>query len=184
MPNLVSSHHLVLQPDHRVLLLRDIDCDAGVGATAAIVEAHASVAASSGYGVYVNAVQGFIPLRIEVEVWDSQPGSDPPAGEWTGPVRLQLDCPTGHLQAGDDMGNAMDGIDPPQGPGRYGVAVYHHGRDEALELQRQAESALSTDDRGARADELRELFTGRERYLFRLWWQEPLPVDEDEDDWA
>lgn len=179
MPTPLATHTLVLRPDHLILLLRDIDCDAGTGASAAMTQARATIAASSGYGIYVEAAQDAIPLRVTVETWEADPG--PGAGDgWTGPVALDLDCPTGQLQVGDDMGNAIDGIIAPHGPGRYHVTVHHHGRHQALEHERQVIAALAPGHDADHIDALSAELEGTERYLFRLWWHGPLPDDEDE----
>ncbi|BFU47679.1 hypothetical protein [Krasilnikovia sp. MM14-A1004] len=169
MATLLSSHDLVLRPDHLILQLRDVDCDAGIGAEQAINQTHTSIVASSGYTVYVEAVQNLIAVRVDVEVWDSEPDSRPTTVDWTGPTLVDLDCPTGHLQVGDDMGHAISEILPPQGPGRYHVAFYHHGRDEALQLEQQLTSVLAAPDGGQRLDDMRPNLEGRERYLFRVW---------------
>lgn len=178
MATKLASHSLALRPDHLILMLRDIDCDAGVGISEAVAQARDSIAATSGYAVYVEAAQNFIALRVDVEVWDDAPDIDVPKDAWTGPLILELSCPTGNLQVGDDMGNAISEILPPQGPGLYNVAFYHHGRDEALN---QEQHLLSLDDM-SRLDDVRSGWEGTERYLMQVWWKAPFLEDDLDDD--
>lgn len=175
-----SIHTLLLCPDHLILLLRDIDCDAGVGADTAITQAQQHIAASSGYGIYVEAAQNLITLRITVEAWTAAPTRNPGTG-WSEPIAVELDCPTGQLQAGDDMGNVVDGITAPHGPGRYHVAVHHRGRETAVAHERQLHAAMTAGITGDRLDALRAEREGTEEYLFRLWWHSPLPDDDDDE---
>ena len=181
MPSRHSSHSITLRPDYCTLQLRDIDCDAGVGAHEALDEARRNVAASSGYGIYINARQDSVAVRVDVEVWDSTP--DPvDADGWTGPLAFDLDCPTGQLQVGDNMGNTIAGIDPPQGPGRCTVTVYHQGRDQAADAERTILHVMGSQGAGVEQIEaLQARYAGAERYLLQLWWRSDLPPDDDDD---
>nr|WP_199512160.1 hypothetical protein [Nucisporomicrobium flavum] len=168
MAILHSSHTLTLRPDYCTLLLRDIDCDAGVGASTAMDEARRNVAASSGYGVYISARQNLIAVRVDGQVWDSVPA--PVVGEeWAGPVSVELDCPTRLLQVGDMMGNAIDGINPPPGPGRYTVYVYHRGRERAVQAEDEIHQVMGATGDDEQIDALQARYEGIERYLLRLW---------------
>ena len=178
---LLSRHTLTLRPDYCTLLLRDIDCDAGVGASAALDEARRNVAASSGYGVYINARQNLIAVRVDVQVWDSVP--EPAVGEgWAGPVSVELDCPTGLLLVGDMMGNVIDGIDPPTGAGRYTVSVYHQGRERAAQAEDEIHQVMGSQGDDEQIEALQARYEGIERYLLRLWWHSDLPPDDEDDD--
>ncbi|MEU3454066.1 hypothetical protein ABZ671_10730 [Micromonospora sp. NPDC006766] len=76
MPTRHSRHGLTLRPDYRMVVLRDIYCDAAVGSTAAISEANKNVAASIGYEVYIVVSQDLIEVRADVESWDEAPEDD------------------------------------------------------------------------------------------------------------
>jgi hypothetical protein len=181
MPGLISAHHHLLRPDHLILILRDIDSVPDDGASSAIASAGASIAASSELSVYIETAQNLIPVRMDIEVWDGQPDDDPTTDGWTGPTMLDLACPTGQLLAGDDMGNAIDGIDPPTGPGQYAVAVLHQGRDAALGIQEEILQSMAEAESRTRTDDLQSRHEGLERYLLRVWWLHELNEDDHDD---
>lgn len=181
MTTVISRHRLTLCPDHHIVVLRDIDADADPGAGAAISETHQHIAASSGYGIYVETVQNLIDVRVDVEVCDGEPDDDPVDSGWQGPLRLPLDSETGQLLFGDDMGNAIDGIDPPRGRGRYRVAFYHRGRDFIAEVVRDLLPLMAGPDGDRQLEIMQARHRGAERYLLRLWFSDDLP-DEDPDD--
>ncbi|WP_433270299.1 hypothetical protein ACQPWR_14765 [Micromonospora vinacea] len=181
MPTRHSRHGLSLRPDYRMVVLRDVYCDAAVGSTAAISEASKNVAASTGYEIYIVVRQDLIEVRADVELWDAVPDDDLSAYGWTGPLMFDLDCPTGSLQVGD-MGGAITGIDPPEGPGRYAVALFHRGREQADGARYEILKVMGADgDDGCIADLQRQHY-GIEQYLMRIWWQADLPPDEDDED--
>jgi hypothetical protein len=177
-----SRHVTTFWPDFNIVVLRDIDADADPGASQAITrlnreEADGTVAVSSGYGIYLHAVQNRIPLTAVVEVRREQPASSPEASVWTGPTDLYVDLGTGLAVIGDNMGAGIDGINPPQGAGRYQVEVYHQGRGRIRELLRQFENL----DDPAHQDAFRREHEGAERYLLRLWWNAELPEEDDDE---
>ncbi len=180
MSTVTSRHHHSLRPDHLILVLRDVDSVPDEAAATAITEAQRHIAASTGYGVYIETVQNLIDVRVDVEVWDGTPDENPP-GDWAGPMTFELDCPTGELLVGDDMGSAVDGINPPSGPGRYAVAVFSQGRTLITQAERDVLHALRAPDGQDRVTDLRTRHEGLERYLLRLWWQQELPDDSDDD---
>jgi len=64
----LSTHGLTLRPEYRMVVLRDVDCDAGVGRNDAISEAHRNVAAGTGYEVMTVVGQDLIEVRADVEI--------------------------------------------------------------------------------------------------------------------
>jgi hypothetical protein len=68
-----------------------------------------------------------------------------------------------------------------QGPGRYRVAFYHHGREEALDQEGEVLAAMGPGTPWDEIDKLCAAREGTERYLFRLWWLAPLPEDDETD---
>ncbi|WP_140157999.1 hypothetical protein [Micromonospora sp. NBS 11-29] len=182
MPTRHSRHGLTLSPDYRMVVLRDVYCDAAVGSTAAIREANKNVAASTGYEIYIVVSQDLIKVRADVEIWNEAPDDDLSASGWTGPLTFDLDCPTGNLQIGDIFGTAISGIDPPRGPGRYAVALFHRGREQADEAFREILRVMGTDGDDERIADLQRKHSGMEQYLIRIWWQADLPPDEDDED--
>jgi hypothetical protein len=183
MPEPYSTHHLALRPDRRIIVLRDIDCDADPGARTARLQARTTIGASSGYGFYIQAVQELVPISVDVEVWQDEPSNTPDDTSWYGPVRCDLDCPSGQLLVGDTIGGAIDGINPPQGPGRYAVTFYHHGRQEIDQVHRQL-LQWRLDETDVRVRNLQQDSEGLERYLIRIWWQTNLPDDDEDDDFS
>jgi hypothetical protein len=164
---LYSRHELTLRPEYRIIVVRDIDADAAEGRSQAMDEASSSVAASTGYEVVILAAQDFTPVRLEVETWDVEPDPLQDQG-WAGPLTFSIDSSTGQLLAGDTFGNAVDGIDPPAGPGVYTVTVHYRGRDEAMNVVSEILAARAARDNTA-ADNLSERASGTERYLIRIF---------------
>ncbi|MFY1616986.1 hypothetical protein [Micromonospora sp. WMMD736] len=182
MPTRHSRHGLTLSPDYRMIVLRDVYCDAAVGSTAAIREATENVAGSTGYEIYIVVTQDLVEVRADVEIWDKPPDDDLSVSGWTGPLTFDLDCPTGKLQVGDIFGRVISGIDPPSGPGRYTVALFHRGREQADRAFHEILMVTGADDDNARIADLQRQHAGIERYLMRIWWQTDLPPDEDDED--
>ncbi|MFF5177270.1 hypothetical protein ACFY2Q_04495 [Micromonospora sp. NPDC000316] len=182
MPTRHSCHGLTLSPEYRMVVLRDVYCDAAVGSTAAIIEAYKGVAASTGYEIYIVVSQGLIKVRADVEIWDEAPNDDLSAHGWTGPLTFDLDCPTGNLQVGDIFGTVITGIDPPRGPGRYAVALFHRGREQAEGAFHEILKVMGTGGDDERIAVLQRQHSGIEQYLMRIWWQIDLPPDEDDED--
>ncbi len=175
-----STHGLTFRPDYRMVVLRDVYCDAAVGSGDAISEASKNVAASTGYEIYTLASQDLISVRADVEVWDSAADDDLTTAGWTGPLTFDLDCPTGHLQVGDIMGTVITGIDPPQGAGRYKVALFHQGREQADQARYEILKVMGTPGDEERIAVLQRQNSGLERYLMRIWWRAELPPDDDD----
>ncbi|KAB1107441.1 hypothetical protein F6X54_26740 [Micromonospora aurantiaca] len=161
--------------------MRDIDCDAAAGDTSAVQRAERDVAAGNGYALYVHTVQNLLASHVRVEVWAGAAASEAIDGGWVGSGVFDLDCPTGLLVVGDEISASLDGIDPSEGPGRYRVAVYHRGRDEARSAHHEAVRAIAPGLNQA-LSEVQSRHRGVERYLLRLWWQQPLPGTEGDDD--
>ncbi|WP_305788340.1 hypothetical protein [Symbioplanes lichenis] len=177
MPEPLSRHRTAFTPDFRVIVLRDIDTDADPGASTAINQLEDNIAVSSGYGVYVHAVQNHTPVGVDVEVWESAPPTAPVASGWERAAALEFDAPSGYLLVGDNMGAGTDGIDPPAGAGRYAVEVWCQGR---ADIQRVIEQWLSTDLHDPTTRALLDDNKEKEQYLLRLWWNAEL--DDDDDD--
>ncbi|MEU3454065.1 hypothetical protein ABZ671_10725 [Micromonospora sp. NPDC006766] len=95
---------------------------------------------------------------------------------------FDLDCPTGDLQVGDIFGTAITGIGPSKGPGRYAVALFHRGREQADGAYYGILKVMGTDGADERVADLQRQHSGIEQYLMRIWWQTDLPPDEDDDD--
>lgn len=92
------------------------------------------------------------PLRVWLELRIWDGEPAPDAGSWDGHRQLQLHCPTGDLLVEEITGGAAAEIVLPQGAGVYGVRVYRNGHDAP------------------------------QRFLIDLWWQTPLPPDDDDED--
>ncbi|MFI7520674.1 hypothetical protein [Micromonospora globbae] len=182
MPTRHSRHGLTLSPEYRMVVLRDVYCDAAVNSSAAISEANKNVAASTGYDIYIVVSQDLIRVRADVEIWDEAPDDDLCAHGWAGPLTFDLDCPTGNLQVGDIFGTVITGIDPPKGPGRYAVVLFHRGREQAERARYEILKVMGTDGDDERIADLQRQHSGIEQYLMRIWWQTDLPPDEDDED--
>ncbi|NES28077.1 hypothetical protein GCE86_09000 [Micromonospora terminaliae] len=180
MPNPYASYELALRPDHRIVILRDIECDAAVGDTSAIEHAVRDVAAGNRYALYLHTVQNLLATHVWVETWTGPPADEGVDTGWTSAAAVDLDCPTGLLVLGDGMSASIDGIDPPEGPGRYRIAVYHQGRERAELAYREVVHAMGP--RAGRAEsELQARYGAVEKYLLRMWWQQALPDTDDDD---
>jgi len=182
VPTRYSTHNLTGSPAYKLLVLRDRYCDAAVGADEAIAEANRNMAASTGYEIYLVVRQDLVDVRADVEIWDGDPGENRQADAWTGPTVFDLDCPTGELVLGSPTGTYIGGIDPPQGSGRYAVALYHRGREQAEEAWREVAAVMGLPDNDARIAELLDRHAGVEQYLLRVWRKGELPPAEDDED--
>ncbi|MDR7327673.1 MULTISPECIES: hypothetical protein [Catenuloplanes] len=129
------------RPGHGVFSLRDVDCDAGVGASRAIEKAHRDVAAGTGLEVWIARAQDMFKVAVEVQTWTSRPGpgSTGVADEsaWSAPLSFRLECPTGELLVSDASSVPLTGIAAPAGPGHYRVEVLHRGRADAVRAYRE-----------------------------------------------
>lgn len=163
----VSRHELVLRPQYRLIVVRDVDVDAAEGRSRAIEEAATTVAAATAYEIVIAAAQELTPVQLEVETWRGPPDTLEGLG-WSDPLTFTIDLPTGELLAGDTFGNVIDDIEAPQGPGRHTVSVHHRGRDQAIGAAAQIAAALGAGD-GPAADALQSEWSGIERYLLRIW---------------
>ncbi|GGM26469.1 hypothetical protein GCM10011608_09010 [Micromonospora sonchi] len=92
------------------------------------------------------------PLRVGLELRIWSGEPDLDRGSWDGRRQLQVHCPTGELLVEQITAGAAAEITLPQGAGVYGVRVHRHGRDDA------------------------------QMFLIDLWWQTPLPPDDDDED--
>lgn len=119
----MAALRFVTRPAYRLLVLRDADNDAAVGADEAIREIQTAVVATTGYEIYVNVAQDLLPVTALVQFCDSRP-------EVPGARDLPLEVPSGDLVLGSPTGEQF-GL-PPVEPGLYGVAVEHSGREEAV----------------------------------------------------
>ncbi|MEU4559457.1 hypothetical protein AB0F72_13810 [Actinoplanes sp. NPDC023936] len=163
----VSRHELMLRPQYRLIVVRDIDADAAEGRSRAIEEAATTVAAATDYEVVIAAAQELTLVHLEVETWEGPPDTIEDQG-WSHPLTFTIDLPTGELLAGDTFGKVIDNIEVPEGPGRHTVSVYHRGRDEAAAAAVGIAAALGAAD-GPAADALQLQGSGVERYLLRIW---------------
>ncbi|QOC90739.1 hypothetical protein [Micromonospora craniellae] len=92
------------------------------------------------------------PLRVSLELRVWGGEPEPDRGSWDGCRQLQLHCPTGELLVEQITAGAAAEITLPQGAGVYGVRVHRSGHDDA------------------------------QAFLVDLWWQTPLPPDDDDED--
>ncbi len=179
MSSIVETHSLSLRPTNSLFSLRDIECDAGVGADEAIEEAFDRVTASTGYEIFVAAAQSDLPIRVSLELWDGEPDINPDGDGWTRMNSSALQCPSGHLTLGRDV-SAIDGEWLPE-PGIYNVVVYFKGRQEAA--ARAVDIAQDTLDMNVRETVEYQRLHGAdiEQYVIRMWWSSDLPSDDDDD---
>ncbi|MFB9545687.1 hypothetical protein [Micromonospora sagamiensis] len=177
-----SSHELTFLPSHQLLILRDIDSYADPGASVAISTASRQIASASGYGVYINTVQDLVAVHSIVEVWSSPPSVVEGRPGWTPVLTCVLDSPTGQFLLADTTGSGFAGIDPSEGPGRYGVNVFHQGREQAKVAFQTILDAMDQDAWQQPVNELQQQNAGVEKYLVQLWWQKPLDPDGQDDE--
>ncbi|CCH30931.1 hypothetical protein ABZ816_01525 [Actinosynnema sp. NPDC047251] len=120
----IGHHRLVSRPAYRLITLRDIDNDAGVGTEDALRRSYADVVAASDYELFVQCVQDLVPVTVDIEVWSGEPvtvgGS--PARVFT------VEFPSGTFVLGSPTGAAIDG-ELPEGPGYYVLDVGFQGRE-------------------------------------------------------
>jgi hypothetical protein len=95
------------------------------------------VADASDHVLVITAAQDLIAVSVTVEVWD-QPAAALAASDWTGLLAFEIECPTGQFHVGDGIRTNLDGIDAPQGPGRYHVEILHTGRDRGEDARQEA----------------------------------------------
>lgn len=182
MATLRSHHELTLRPEYRLLILRDVDLDARVGAAQAIETACRTVAAATPYEVYVQVAQLDLPVLARVEVWDTAPPAPPPGPAWSRTGTFELPFPSGQLVVGDGGGQVIHGPWLSSSPSVYQVEVWTAGRAEAQEAAQHINDAareLTIRDR-IRYQERHG--SGIERYTFRVWWLAALEDDEDDED--
>ncbi|GIF09929.1 hypothetical protein [Actinoplanes siamensis] len=165
---LVSSSLIDLRPSHGTFTLRDVDADAGVGASKAIKRAWEEVAASTGYEVWVVRAQDMLLVAVEVQTWDSVPDEPPSGTDWLGPVILPLRCATGDLILSDDA-RCLDDIVAPAGPGNYTVQVFYAGREEAVAAYQAIAETIGKLPVPKAIAYIDENLRGVERYLLRLY---------------
>jgi len=179
VPTMHSTHGLSFRPDYGFFTLRDREADAAINADVAITQASRQVAASTSYEIYVVRAQDGLLVHAEVEVWDTRP--DPTVvGGWSSPHRFSLLCPSGELRLGDATGWAIGGIRLPRGAGIYAVELRHRGREEARQALQDLGAAAAQMGSDARLAYFDDRGAGIEQYLFHVWWQSPLPPDEDD----
>jgi hypothetical protein len=156
--------------------LRDQWCDAGDGGES-LAASRETVAGASTYQLTVQAMSHVAGVRVRL--WDEQP--EPDGGAWDGCHQVAMHCPTGQLVVEQITGGTAAEITLPTGSGVYDFRVCWKDREAAHD------AIMATYDRfrGAPFEELsaalRQL-DGMERFLVDIWWQEPLPPDEDDDD--
>ncbi|MDI5940347.1 MULTISPECIES: hypothetical protein [Micromonospora] len=94
------------------------------------------------------------PLDVGLELRTWDVEPEPDGGSWDGCRQLELHCPTGALLVEVITAGAAAEITLPPGAGVYGVRVHRSGRDDY------------------------------QRFLIDLWWQTPLPLDDDDEDFC
>jgi hypothetical protein len=169
----IAEHEMTTVAAYRLLTLRDQDNDAGVGSAAAIDRLSTSVAASTGYELFIGCVQDLFPVTARVAVWDGEP--ETVAGGLRCPG---LECPTGLLVLGSPTGEVTD-FTLPAGPGEYHLTVTHAGREEAERVRREVLERLGHDPNVT--DELGR-YAGIERYSVDLWYARPVEDEDDEEE--
>jgi hypothetical protein len=155
------SWQLVAVPSYRLITLRDQDNDAATGADEAIEQARHSIAASTGYELYIECVQDIAPVSVLVEL--RAEAATEAAGGYTSAGIYQLECPSGQLALGSPTGQAI-AIEIE--PGMYGAMVTHRGRTAMAERHREilhdADSATELRERANSA-------AGLEEYRTVIW---------------
>ncbi|MCT2279604.1 hypothetical protein M3G91_18505 [Micromonospora chalcea] len=91
-------------------------------------------------------------VTVELELWIWAGEPEPDRSSWDECRQLQLHCPTGELLVEQITAGAAAEVTLPQGAGVYGVRVHRSG-----------------DNNG-------------EKFLIDLWWEAPLPPDDDDED--
>ncbi|SCG39131.1 hypothetical protein [Micromonospora coxensis] len=170
MARTLAQHVGIVQPDYRMFEIRDREWDPTIDIPEAIVQSHRQVAGSSGRVIVVTTADWLAPCHLTIDVHDEQP---PPPGEgWHGRVVLPLHTQEGVVSVNQGtLGDAtgLEEISLGAGPGEYGFAVHHRGREEA---RRRAdairEAAEDTDDEEDTIAAVKAL-AGIERYLIQVW---------------
>jgi hypothetical protein len=95
---MLAEHELRTVPAYRLITLRDQDNDADTGGREAIDQAQSSVAASTGYELYISCAQDLIPISVRVRVWSGRPSHEgnvsPSPWHWNAPpASSSLDHP-------------------------------------------------------------------------------------------
>jgi hypothetical protein len=173
MPVLLQKHGVTFRPEGRLFTLRDRDCQTGEDAGEAVTDAWDNTAASSGPEIYVKVAQDDLPVGAGVEIWDAEPADDLCAQGWLGPVRLLLQCPSGHLILGVNDQSVDGQWLPPETICQ--VEVFFRGQEEAVakaEELAEATARLAIPEAIAYQD---QHGSGIEQYLLRLWWHATLP---------
>ncbi|MEU4775312.1 hypothetical protein [Micromonospora sp. NPDC023644] len=107
----------------------------------------------AGASTYQLAVRALThKVELQTRLWPAEPEPEPDGGAWSGWRQLELHCPTGELLVEQITAGAAAEVALPQGAGVYGVRVHGGAID------------------------------GTERFLIDLWWQSPLPPDDDDED--
>jgi hypothetical protein len=152
---------LVTVPSYRLITLRDQDNDAATGADEAIERARHSIAASTGYELYIECVQDIAPVSVLVAL-RAEAATDAADG-YTSAGTYQLECPSGQLALGSPTGDA---IAIELEPGMYRAMVTHRGRTAMAERHREilhlADSATELRERANNA-------AGLEEYRIAMW---------------
>lgn len=176
MSELIDRHELVSVPSYALLTLRDQYVDAPPNSADLITRANADVVAADEYELFICCAQDLLEVSARLDVWSALP---PEVGAgWSAPRRFALECRTGVVALGSPTG-AEIGVHLRDGAGLYGVEVIHRGRERADELRGQALRSGSLGDAVDAVEASDEALT--EQYWIRMWWQEALPEEEDED---
>lgn len=181
MSELVDRHELVSVPSYALLTLRDQYVDAPPNSTDLIRRANVDVVAADEYELFICCAQDLLKISARLDVWSARP---PEVGAgWSAPQRFALECRNGVVALGSPTGAGID-VRLRDGPGLYGVEVVHCGRERAGELRGQVlrsgspnDSFIDVVDAFEASDEALT-----EQYWIRMWWQEELPEEEDEDE--
>jgi len=158
-------------------VLRDVWCDAGDEGESLKAAQGDSVAGASTYQLTVRALSHVAGLQIRL--WPADP--EPDGGAWDGCRQLELHCPTGQLTVEQIAAGAATEIQLPTGAGVYGVRVQWRDREAADKAITAAYAELCGEPSDVLTSALCKL-DGMEKFLVDLWWQAPLPPDDDDED--
>ncbi|WP_203661207.1 hypothetical protein [Actinocatenispora rupis] len=168
MATLITRHNMSVSAEDPAIALDSYPpLDTHIGPV--IGNALRDIAATDTGVVYISTIQNMAHILVTVEVWDTEPKSDPAREGWHVLPTMDVEWPTRAvmLRAPYDVAGPNASIELPT-TGLYRVSVAHRGRDEASERDRQLNQRLDA----LSLAEIRQVtseYHDLEQYLIRMW---------------